>query len=387
MKTGTANGSLDRLKDALASVVPPIEMAPSLPFACYSDAAIYQRELSEVFQSGWVSIGRSDQWPAPGDFSALEIAGHPVIVVRDKAGNLRAFANSCRHRGTLLLEGSGRAAAITCPFHRWSYGLDGRLRGAPHMESAPSFNKADYGLLPYRLETRDGFVFLSLDDAAPALDAWLGDFSALHDPWALDDMVSTFRREFQVACNWKAFLEVFSEYYHVPFVHGNSIEGLYGRPDPGDATEGCYASQFGPTAGTGGLLAGQQDRSLPTIGSLEGRNRQGVRYTWVFPNLAFAASSECLWMYEAMPLAPNRCQVRSTFCVPAATAALPDFEARARHYYDRLVAVLDEDIPMLERQRRGLANPHGGQGRFAAELEPIVGHFAVWYAAVLRESL
>ncbi|MEM7226419.1 MAG: aromatic ring-hydroxylating dioxygenase subunit alpha [Pseudomonadota bacterium] len=386
MGTSNFNGLTDGLRDRLAAVLPPIETAPSLPFEVYSDEAVLRWEQAAIFRRAWIGLGRADQWANPGAYSALEVAGVPVIVLRDKQGTLRAFANACRHRGTLLLEGSGSAAVITCPFHRWTYGLDGRLRGAPDMDQVPCFDKADYGLVPFRLETRDGFAFLCFDAQAPSLDRWLGDFSALHAPWSLGDMVSTFHRELEVACNWKTFLEVFSEYYHLPYVHGGSIEGLYGRPDPGDATVGSYASQFSTTDGTGGLLKDRQDQILPTIASLEGRNRQGARYSWVFPNLAFAAGTESLWVYEAMPLAANRCRVRSTLCVPAETAALPDFEARAQHYIDRLIAVLDEDIPMLERQQKGLSTPYGGQGRFCTALEPIVANFAVWYARQMLDE-
>ncbi len=108
--------------------------------------------------------------------------------------------------------------------------------------------------------------------------------------------------------------------------------------------------------------------------------RQGTRYSWVFPNLVFAASTESMWVYETYPLSPERCRVRFTFCFPAETAALPDFETRAPHYYDRLISAVEEDIPMLERQQKGLATPYGGQGRFCAPLEPIVANFAIWYA-------
>ena len=194
------DGPTDRLRARLARVVAPIETAPSLPFACYSDDGVHRHELDAIFRRAWIGIGRTDQWPTPGDYAALEIGRVPVIVLRDKAGQLRAFANSCRHRGTLLLEGRGQAAVITCPFHHWTYGLDGRLRGAPDMGNVAGFQKADYGLRPFRLETRDGFAFLSLDPDGPTLDQWLGDFSRLHAPWALGDMVSSFHREFQVAC-------------------------------------------------------------------------------------------------------------------------------------------------------------------------------------------
>ena len=371
--------AIDRtLRDQLSRIVDPIETAPSLPFACYSDEAVARLEHSAVFEKSWIALGRADQWPNPGDYSTREIAGRPVIVLRDRDATLRGFANSCRHRGTLLLEGQGTARVITCPFHHWTYGLDGRLRGAPDMPTC--FDKSVHGLLAHRLEVRDGFAFLCLDPAAPSLDQWLGDFSRLHAPWALDSLVSTFHREFEVACNWKTFLEVFSEYYHLPYVHRTSIDGLYGRPDPADPTEGCYASQFGATHGSGGLLEDGQAHALPPIGSLQGRNRDGVRYSWVFPNLVFAAGSECLWTYQTTPLAADSCQVRFTFCVPSASVDLPDFEDRARHYYDRMIAAVDEDIPMLERQQKGFAGASDLQGRFSPTLEPNVARFAIWYA-------
>ena len=222
----------------------------SSPICCYAEADIFEAELETVFHRAWIGIGRADHWKAPGDYAALEVAGVPIIVLRDKAGQLRSFANSCRHRGTQLLASEGTCRRIVCPFHSWTYALDGRLIGAPKMERTREFAKADYGLVAFRVATRDGFAFVCLDETTPGLDDWLGDFSALHRPWSLADMVSTRRREFDVACNWKAFLEVFNEYYHLPYVHPASLDGLYDLPDDGGEIAGNYATQFGTTRGT-----------------------------------------------------------------------------------------------------------------------------------------
>lgn len=370
------------IRQQLAGVQGDVETSASLPPACYADEAVHRREVDTIFRRSWVGIGRADRWAAPGDFAAFTLAGIPLVVLRDEAGGLRAFANSCRHRGTRLLDGDGSCRHIICPFHGWTYSLDGRLAGAPKMDRARGFDKSDHGLVAFRIEARDGFVFICLDDETPELDAWLGDFSDLHAPWSLGDMVSTRRREFEVGCNWKAFLEVFNEYYHLPYVHGSSLGSVYDPPDDGDAVNGSYASQFGTTQGSGGVLADAQHETLPVNPSLSGRNRQGTRYSWVFPNMTFAAGSEAVWVYEAYPLAANRTRVGQTLCFPAEIIARDDFESRVRPYYERADALLDEDLPMLERQHAGLASPFATQGRFS-HLEPSVARFAGWYAARL----
>ncbi len=376
--------SWDRLRGQLARVEPPFDSSDTLPPACYTDPDIFERELKTIFRASWIGVGRADRWKAPGDYAAIKVAGIPIIVLRGKEGELRAFANSCRHRGTQLLEGEGNCRRITCPFHSWTYALDGRLIGAPKMEHTRDFDETDYGLVTVRAATCDGFAFVCFDEATSGLDEWLGDFSDLHRPWSLASMVSTRRREFDVACNWKLFLEVFNEYYHLPYVHPKSLNGIYDLPDEADEIAGNYATQFGTTRGTGGLLESTQDEPFPTIETLRDRNRQGTRYSWTFPNMTFAAGTEAIWVYEAYPLAPDRTRVGMTLCFPAATVARPDFEARAQHYYDRFDTALAEDIPMLERQQAGLSSPFARQGRYSY-LEPSVAAFAFWYAQKLIE--
>ncbi len=369
----------------LARVTPSPETSETLPPACYTDAAVLAREHERIFRTAWVGVGRADRWQATGDYVALTVGGAPIIVLRDRKGGLRAFANSCRHRGTQLLVGEGSCRRIQCPFHSWTYALDGRLIGAPRMDRAKGFEMADYGLVAFRAAVVDGFAFVCLDPATPALDEWLGDFSRRHAAWRLDRLVATRRREFDIACNWKMVLEVFNEYYHLPYVHSDSFGDIYQEPDAPDAVAENYATQFGTTQGTGGLTRDAQDHALPPIAGLEGRNRQGTRYSWMFPTMTFAAGSEAIWVYEAHPVAPDRTRAALTVCFPAETVARADFEDRARHYYDRFDTALAEDIAMLERQQAGLTSPYAMPGRFA-DLEPSVASFAHWYAGKMLAS-
>ena len=368
------------LDGALALCNAPLEVARSLPPSCYTDERIAEAEVDAIFRRGWIGVGRADRVAQPGDFAALDIAGQSIILLRDRDGSLRAFANTCRHRGARLLDGDGNCRGIRCPFHSWAYKLDGSLAAAPHMEAAPDFDRADHGLIAYRAEERLGFAFICLDTDAPGIDETLGDFADFHAPWPMETLVSTRRRALTVDCNWKPFIEVFNEYYHLPFVHPDSIDDVYNAPDPGDPVAGEYATQFGSTEGTGGLLQTKQSHALPPIPGLRGPSAAGVRYTWVFPNMTFAAGTDALWAYEAYPLGARTCQVFQTACFPPETVALPDFEERVIPYYERLDAALAEDIPALVNQQHGLTSPDARQGRFQPLLEPNVAAFARWYA-------
>ena len=374
-------------QDLLSKCRLPGDASHSLPPACYGSLSVLEAEIETIFRRTWLGIGRADCVNAPGAYATLEIASASIILLRDTQQALRAFANTCRHRGARLLEGEGVCRAISCPFHRWTYQLDGSLAGTPHMEATKDFEKTDYGLITFLVAERAGFAFIFLDSTPSDLDAYLGDFEQLHTPWPLRSLVSTRHQRFEVGCNWKAFLEVFNEYYHLKFVHPNSIDGIYGLLDPADTTVGAYASQYGQTNGTGALLDDEQGHALPLIPGLEKRCANGARYTWVFPNMTFAAGKDALWVYEAYPLGPERCKVRQTICFPPETVALSNFGDRAAYYYRRLDAALEEDIEALENQQKGLASPFAIPGRFSTLMEPNVATFANWYAQRFKATI
>ena len=332
-----------------------------------------------MFRRGWVGVGRWDRWTDPGDYAAIRVGGVPVVMVRGDDQVLRAFANTCSHRFTEVMEGEGTCRRMRCPFHAWTYALDGTLIGAPSMGNAEDFDPADHGLHEFSVAERLGFTFISLEDSPPAIDDWLGDAAGVLARWELDSMVTTRRREFTVDCNWKAFAEVFNEYYHLPYVHPGSIDDTYDDPDEPEAVSGSWATHFGSTQGTGGLLEENQHKALPVIPTLDDREACGVRYSWLFPSMVIATGAEGLWMYEVLPDGPDRCRCAQVVCFPPATVTAEGFAGVAESYYERFDVAIDEDIPMLERQHRGMATPAVRQGRFS-HLEPNVARFAGWYA-------
>ena len=376
---------VEDLAGALRGAIGSIAEASTLPPACYTGGAALAAETSGLLRRSWLGIGRADEWRTPGDYFAFDLAGTPVFVLRDEKRLLRAFANTCRHRGTRLLEGRGNTSRIRCPFHGWTYGLDGGLRGATRMGATRGFRHAEMGLVELRAAERGGFAFVASSDETPGIDEWLGTFDALHAPWRLGELVTTRRRELEVACNWKLFLEVFNESYHLEFVHAATFGGVYLEPEPPDAVGGCVQSSFSPTAGTGGLKADEQAHVLPLMPGLGPRERAGTRYTWIFPSLTFAAGSEALWAYAARPLGPARCAVTQWVCFPPGTVASPGFEAKAKRYYARMDEALAEDIAVLERQQLGMDSPFARPGRWS-DLEHGAAAFAAWYAKRLPGS-
>ena len=372
------------LAENLAACLLPAASASTLPAVCYSDGEVHRVERDTVFRRGWIGVGRFDRWPDVGDFSAIDLGGVPVVVVRD-TDRLRAFANTCSHRSSQVMVGDGNCSRMRCPFHFWTYALDGRLLGAPSMQRTDGFDRDEHGLHEFALVERYGFVFVSLEGSPPPIDEWLGDFGEVHEASNLAGLVSTHRREFTVECNWKGFAEVFNEYYHLPYVHPGSIDSTYDDPDEPDVVVGAFATHFGTTQGTGGLLEDEQHRALPEMPGLSDREAHGVRYSWIFPNTVIATGAEGMWMYEVYPDGPDRCRCAQVVCFPPETVAMAGFHEVAESYYERFDVAINEDIPVLEQQHLGMRSPFAGQGRFSY-LEPNVARFATWYAERLLSA-
>lgn len=386
--------SIDNIKQALTKVKHPLSSSLSLPPACYHDETWLNHEMDSLFTKGWFAVGRTHQWQAAGDYQAINIGNIALLVVMGKDQKLRAMSNTCLHRSSQIMFGSGNSRAMVCPFHGWSYDTTGQLISAPRMETAKNFSESQCRLKQFNVATQDGFVFLNLQTNPAPLTDWLGDFSDLHSAWSLADLVTGRSRSFDVHCNWKLFIEVFNEYYHLPYVHPDSVNNLYPEPEPTDDVIGQYTTQFGRTAGNAALLQNeqrqneqqqneQQQAALPIIKSLlqspDQTLHQGARYTWVYPNMTFAASADCLWMYHVYPLSGATTRVVQTICFPSDTVKLNHFKAQSAEYYKRFDLAINEDIPALEKQQIGMQSPYAVQGRFSA-LEPSVGNFACWYA-------
>jgi len=201
----------------------PLLEAETLPPECYTSEAFFKREIETIFMKVWNFIGRVDYIPNSGDYYTLDFAGVPLVILRDDNGCVHAFVNSCRHRGAKVVTGSGTAKALKCGYHGWIYRTDGSLAACPGMANSVGFDKADYPLVAVKTETWGGFIFVNFDRESESLASYLGNLPETFDCYRFENMVCTRRNEYEVACNWKIYVENAMEAFHVPHVHRGSI--------------------------------------------------------------------------------------------------------------------------------------------------------------------
>ncbi|MFN0041766.1 MAG: aromatic ring-hydroxylating oxygenase subunit alpha [Alphaproteobacteria bacterium] len=345
----------------------PLEAETLAPW-CYTSDAWYAREVERIFMRSWNLIGRVERVPRPGDFITVEYAGAAIIVVRGRDNAIRAFANSCRHRGARLLDGEGNCKlAIKCPYHSWVYNLDGALAGCDGMEDTRDFDRAHHGLKPVRIENWAGFLFVNFSPDAPDLRTWLGEIWDTVAPYKPEDMVCTRRKEYEVACNWKLYVENFNDLGHIKTVHKSSLELLrqkYTRPCEFEPRSGQGFTAWVEHDGTRTLLNGVDGpRGFDDLPTLSGRARHGSFYATVFPLAAFGFCVDSAWSLEIYPLGPSRMKLVVSSLFHKDAPARPDFDAIAARYYARMDVAVPEDNAINEAVQNGLAGAGAGTGR------------------------
>ena len=234
----------------------PLLEAETLPVWCYTSPAFYRREIERIWRKVWNFLGSADRIPNPGDYFTVTFADTPLIIVRGQDGVVRSYVNSCRHRGCELLEGEGNSKLIVCPYHSWSYELSGHLRGAPEMDKTAGFKKEDNGLIPIRTDSWGGFIFICFDNDAPPLKTFLGELPEKLAPYRLEDMVLVRRKSYDIACNWKLFVENAKEAYHIGTVHASTIHKYASAKSAGywvEEAKGEYVITFAQHEGMRGF--------------------------------------------------------------------------------------------------------------------------------------
>jgi len=201
----------------------PFNQARAMPPEVYTSPDFTKAELDHIFAREWVCVGRASTLPEPGDYTTIDLAGQPVAVIRDRDNQLRALSNVCLHRMSTLLQGRGRVTTVRCPYHGWTYNLDGSLRGAPGMGNNTGFCKDNYRLPQVRCEEWLGWVFVTLNPDADSVAARLRDAETLIGKYDMASYVESFQETHLWDTNWKVLAENFMESYHLPVCHSGTI--------------------------------------------------------------------------------------------------------------------------------------------------------------------
>ena len=355
-------------------VYKPLLKAETMPPWCYTSEDFYRREVENIFRKTWNFVGRADETPNPGDYRALDVCGEPIIVLRDKGGEIRAFANTCRHRGAQIVEGKGNCRALSCPYHGWVYALNGDLIGSSGMEKTLDFDRAKYGLAKLRVDTWAGFVFVNFSQSGPSLQQHLGDLPAELASYRFGDYVTVSRHEWDLKCNWKIFLENAMEEYHTPVVHRQSIGAQVMEPVPG---KGEWDALHMAAEGTIAVLPEDKHHALPHAPGIVGRPAKGTYFIAIYPATFFACTQDTVWWLHQVPRGAGRCIVQHGAAFPKSTVERPDFKEKLPYYIKRWHKSVPEDNWVSERQQAGLQSSLSAPGRLSWH-EPVVQDIDKW---------
>jgi glycine betaine catabolism A len=300
----------------------------------YWDPKVLATELDRFFYRNWLCVGREEQLAGAGDFVTRQIGRESVLLVRNAAGVVHGFYNLCRHRGTrVALEAEGKGAhSFICPYHAWSYNLDGQLIGALHMKGQADFDRKEYGLHPIRVDTWGGFLWVNLEPTGPGLKESLGPFFARFDRFPLADLRLGGRQEYEVEANWKILVENFSECYHCAPVHpslNRLTPYLSGDNDASfldPATRSLFSGGFMQFAKDFQSMTRTGYTSRPLVPGMTADDQKRVYYYVVFPNMFFSLHPDYLMIHRSWPTSPSHSRVENEFYFTPAAMAARDFD-------------------------------------------------------------
>ena len=328
----------------------------SLPAWVYADPEYFAAETTRVIRPSWQVVCHASDVPRTGDWHTLDYAGESVIVARGPDGGVRAFTNVCRHRGSRLVDGaSGCATKLVCPYHAWTYALDGRLTGVPGKGDYPTLDTARSGLVPVELEIWQGFIFVRLEGGGPSVAAMMQPYHAMVEPYRFEDLRALGRVTLRPRnVNWKNVADNYSDGLHIPVAHPG-LTRLFGRGYGIEATphvDRMWGSLIDAPSSHPSERLYQQ--LLPPVPHLPAQAQRLWLYFKLWPNVAFDLYPDQVDFMQFIPVTPTRTLIREI------SYALPDArrEMKAARYLNWRInrQVNAEDTRLIQRVQDGMAS-------------------------------
>jgi choline monooxygenase len=353
-----------------------IECAHTLASRFYTDPAILAVERARIFQRTWQLVGTLSQSCGeiaglsrtisdPESYFTAEVAGEPIIVVRDKQGTLRAFSNVCRHRAGPIALGSGCKHVLRCQYHGWTYTLEGKLIGTPDTDGVELFDRSTMGMVPLRVETWEQFIFVNFDTAAPPLADFLGQIPQQAAGFEFAGLQFAERRDYVIDCNWKVYVDNYLEGYHIPIAHPGLMKELDYANYRTD-TFRYHSQQFAP-------IRAMHDGDSGERFYKPGSGLQEALYFWIFPNLMLNIYPDNISTNLIVPLSQDKTlTIFEWFFHDVKFQANQERIARAIAFSDE---VQQEDITLCTNVQKGLHSSTYDRGRYSVKRENGVHHF------------
>jgi phenylpropionate dioxygenase-like ring-hydroxylating dioxygenase large terminal subunit len=393
------------LSNEVEATIAGWEHGLGLPPDCYRDAAVFELERSEIFDKEWLCVGRADQVPSPGDYFTLYVLDEPLIVVRDLDGVVRVLSAVCRHRGMIITEAwdgewdewrgdpadtSGNCSrAFRCPYHFWTYGLDGGLIGAPEMAKTAAFDRDSLNLVTFRSEVWEGFVFVCFDETARPLGERLAAVSALIADWSLSTMVTEEPSSLKnLPWNWKIMHENSIDVYHVDRLHYPRHAVL---PSRGYLP---IEIETEDSAVVAGHLATHRDFALspigkpllPVIETLTEEERERSYIILVPPTLLIILNSDSAFYRIVRPRGAEAIDIHQTLMVPESYRQVPNFKDLVQIGASMHLRLNHQDYMVDASLQRATKSRVAARGPYSWQEGP-VAEFDSWVARRYQAAL
>ncbi|MEX0665111.1 MAG: aromatic ring-hydroxylating dioxygenase subunit alpha [Acidimicrobiia bacterium] len=364
----------DDLLESFENSVRPVNEACLLPPQVYTSEEFYEFENEAIFSREWVCVGRADQVPEPGDYFTLTIVDEPLIVVRGRGGRIRVLSAVCQHRGMVVCEDKGNCRKFTCPYHHWTYALDGSLVGTPAMDRAVDFDKSRYALPPLAVEIWQGFVFVNLDPRAALLTPTLQKIEPLLEHYNLESATTILGDTLSdLPWNWKVMMENFNDPYHASRLHGplqtfapshlntflewDDDDGAIGRIQHFTERDGS----FNPS----------KKCLLPVFPNLTEEDRCRGSFILVPPTLALAVVPDEVAYFIICPQGPNEITIHIGYCFNKAALKDPMFDYLFAAANAGVNNFNVQDVYADKMVQRGLRSRFGPRGRYSWQEETL----------------
>ena len=350
----------------LESMTRPVEEAAPPPAAYYTSQDLYDLEMKYIFHKEWLWVGHAEHVKNPGDYFTFTYANEPVLVTRDVAGQLHAFSNVCRHRGAIVASGAGNCRSFPCPYHKWTYGLNGRLLGAPTMNEVKGFDPSQYGLNPLKVENWEGNIMINFDPESRPLGLSLGDMGDYFKNYNMAELECRGRKVFDIPCNWKMLVENNMEGYHIIGTHeapGEYCKLEHWRTIEGRGLYDILGAEFDEpltmnVAGSGGAPA------VAIQGLTYAEQRRGYFVT-LYPNNLWALQPDSVVCLHMIPDGVGHTKWVIDYHFPKSTIERSDFENIAQAAYDGVEGFVVQDLDVCDKTYRGYQSQVFKPGRLS----------------------
>jgi Rieske 2Fe-2S family protein len=361
----------------------------TLPQRYFISPKVFAEEEEKIFSKQWLLVGHQSQIADAGDYFLVSVppssdygaTKESLIITRDKSEVIHGFYNVCRHRGTRLKEDTcGHAATIQCPYHAWTYGLNGRLIGAPHMDDVPGFDKGLYSLRTVNLALWEGFIFINLDENAMPLEEWFAPLNGKFSHWNMSILRPTKRIEYDLRANWKLMFENYSECYHCPGVHPMLAKVSPYDSAQNDLSEGPFLGGFMRINKGAGLTMSGKACAVKIDHEQEQEQENLVFYYSVFPNMLLSLHPEYVMVHQLWPKSPERTLIVCDWFFHPDAFNRPDFKPDdAIEFWDM---TNKQDWHVCELSQQGIASRAYEPGPYSSR-ESIPAAWDRYYLSVL----